>query len=91
MMAKLARSTFVRIWLICAVSQSLGAPAFATDLDELIQSSCIECHDTNTETRLDFTTLGNDLESAESFRKWVHALNRGNANNPIFFKDQDFS
>jgi hypothetical protein len=75
-MTRLARSTFVCILLVCAVSQSLSVPAFATDLDVLIQSSCIDCHDANTETRLDFTTLGKDFENAESFRKWVHIFDR---------------
>ncbi|MCH7725302.1 MAG: DUF1592 domain-containing protein, partial [Planctomycetes bacterium] len=76
MMARLVRSTFVCILLVCAVSQSLSASTFATELDALIQSSCIDCHDANTETRLDFTTLGKDFENAESYRKWVHVFDR---------------
>jgi Protein of unknown function (DUF1592)/Protein of unknown function (DUF1588)/Protein of unknown function (DUF1587)/Protein of unknown function (DUF1585)/Protein of unknown function (DUF1595) len=76
MMPPAARCTLVRIWLVCVVSHSLCATTFATDFDTLIQSSCIECHDANTETRLDFTTLGKDFENAESFRKWVHVFDR---------------
>ena len=76
MMTGLARSTSVCIFLACAVSQSLCSPTFATDLDTLIQSSCVDCHDANNETRLDFTTLGKDFEKAESFRKWVHVFDR---------------
>ncbi len=76
MMALMNRSTFVCTLLVCVVSQSLCVPTFATDLDALIQSSCIECHDANTETRLDFTTLGKDFENAESFRNWVRVFDR---------------
>ncbi len=76
MMTGLARSTSVCIFLACAVSQSISAPTFATDLDTLIQSSCIDCHDANTETRLDFTTLEKDFEKAGSFRKWVRVFDR---------------
>ena len=73
-MARSARSTFVCIVLVSAVSQSLCVPTFATDLDSLIQSSCIDCHDANTETPLDFTTLGKDFEKADSFRQWVRGV-----------------
>lgn len=75
-MTRLARSAFVCILLVCVVSHSLCVPALATNLDALIQSSCIECHDANTETRLDFTTLEKDFGNAESFRKWVHIFDR---------------
>lgn len=74
--ARLNCSTFVCIALVGAVFQSIGFSAFATDLDTLIQSSCLDCHDANTETRLDFTTLGKDFEKAESFRKWVRVFDR---------------
>lgn len=76
MMASFARSTFVCILCVCAASPLLADPAFATDLDALIGSSCIDCHDANTETRLDFTTLGNDFDNAETFRQWVRVFDR---------------
>ena len=69
-------SVFVFVWFVFSVSHSLSAPASATDLDTLIQSSCIACHDANTETRLDFTKLEKDLEKAESFRQWVRVFDR---------------
>lgn len=76
MMARLTRSTFVCLLFVSAASSLPCDPAFATDLDALIQSSCIDCHDANTETRLDFTTLGKDFDNAESFRKWVRVFDR---------------
>ena len=76
MMSHSARSTFVCILFVCVASPLLNAPASATDLDMLIQSSCIDCHDTNTETRLDFTKLTQDLEKADAFRQWVKVYDR---------------
>ncbi len=46
------------------------------EIDSFIQESCIGCHDANTETRLDFTSLGYDLQDDETFRKWVHVFDR---------------
>ena len=54
----------------------LVVPTFANDLDTLIQSSCIDCHDSNTEARLDFTKLDRDFEDANTFRAWVKIVDR---------------
>ncbi len=56
--------------LVCA------APAFATDLDALIKTSCMDCHDADTETRLDFNKLTKDFEKADAFRQWVKVYDR---------------
>lgn len=39
-------------------------------LQELIASSCLDCHDENTETRLDFNLTEFQLEDTEYFRLW---------------------
>lgn len=70
------RSTFVCTLFVCVASALLNVPASATDLDALIQSSCIACHDANTETRLDFTRLATDFEKADAFRQWVKVYDR---------------
>ena len=70
------RSAFVRLLFVCSVSQLLVVPTFANDLDTLIQSSCIDCHDSNTEARLDFTKLDRDFEDANTFRAWVKIVDR---------------
>ena len=62
----------VCLLLVCA------APAFATDLDALIKTSCIACHDADTETRLDFTKLAKDFENPDAFRQWVRVYDRVN-------------
>ncbi|MGY8771383.1 MAG: DUF1592 domain-containing protein, partial [Pirellulales bacterium] len=56
--------------LVCAT------PAFATDLDALIKTTCMDCHDADTETRLDFTKLAKDFEKADAFRQWVKVYDR---------------
>ncbi len=48
----------------------------ANGLDSFIQESCLSCHDASTETGLDFTSLGDQLENDQVFRKWVHVFDR---------------
>ena len=68
----------------CAVSVAtlalLSVPACADDfraeLEPFIQSSCIACHDADTETRLDVSSLGHDLTDDETFRTWVRIFDR---------------
>ena len=36
----------------------------------LVEASCIECHDSETKTALNFDTLGFDLANVENFRTW---------------------
>ena len=62
--------TLVCLLLVCA------SPAFATDLDALITTSCMDCHDADTETRLDFTRLAQDFGKADAFRQWVKVYDR---------------
>lgn len=58
------------------ISNVTLAGQYPAVIDAFIEESCLECHDSNTETRLDFTTLGSDFGNAESFRKWVHVFDR---------------
>lgn len=76
MMSSRARSTFICLFMSAVVTQSLATAASANDLDTLIQSTCIACHDADTETRLDFAALGKDFENEQSFRTWVHVFDR---------------
>ena len=50
--------------------------ARADEIELLIESSCIVCHDVNTETRLDFTRLERNFEDADTFRTWVTVFDR---------------
>jgi len=51
-------------------------PAEADEIQPLIESSCIGCHDENTETRLDFTKLDRNFEDSDTFRAWVNIVDR---------------
>lgn len=42
----------------------------------LVQASCIRCHDSNTETSLDFETLSADLKDPQTFRRWATVYDR---------------
>ncbi|MFM1561299.1 MAG: DUF1592 domain-containing protein [Roseibacillus sp.] len=47
-----------------------AVPAFAKDFAPLIDSSCIDCHDAETKTTLNFEILGHDLSDPAIFRRW---------------------
>jgi len=48
----------------------------AAEIDSFLQASCIDCHDEDTDTPLDFTSLGFDLDDETVFRQWVHVFDR---------------
>ncbi|MEL7264017.1 MAG: DUF1587 domain-containing protein [Planctomycetota bacterium] len=48
----------------------------ADNLQTLIESSCITCHDEYTETRLDLTKLDQNFEDVDSFRMWTNIFDR---------------
>ena len=68
-------STARRVVLIGALL-AWFQPAQADEIQLLIESSCIGCHDENTETRLDFSKLDRDFEDANTFRAWVNIVDR---------------
>jgi hypothetical protein len=37
----------------------------------LVEASCIDCHDANTDTPLNLEKLGHDLSDTATFRQWV--------------------
>jgi hypothetical protein len=53
-----------------------SAQAITPDVKLLIEASCLECHDSTTETRLDLGKLDNDLTDSETFRKWEKIYDR---------------
>ncbi|TWU38543.1 DUF1592 domain-containing protein [Novipirellula artificiosorum] len=67
-----AGSRFVLIVALLACVQ----PTEADEVQPLIESSCMACHDENTDTRLDFTKLDRDFEDADTFRTWVAVFDR---------------
>ena len=68
------RLIFFALLLIAA--RTVSADALTTELEALIETSCIGCHDSGTDTSLDFESLGSDLNDEASFRMWVRVLDR---------------
>jgi len=68
-----------KVFLV-SVSCIVLDPAFAVDLPNeampLIEASCIECHDRDTETDLNFEVLGFDLDDPKTFRMWEKIFDR---------------
>lgn len=59
-----------------AFGSETGSSDFGDKFDDLVQKSCISCHDSSTDTKLDFTKLGKDLDQADAMRKWIHVFDR---------------
>ena len=71
------RSNLVALVLACwFVTGSVSAQSFRADFAPLVESSCIHCHDADTETGLNLAALGDDLSDAETFRLWERVFDR---------------
>lgn len=61
-------------WLLiglCLLGQwRMTGQAFEAEVLPLVEASCIDCHDRDTETALNFETLTYDLAKPEVFRMW---------------------
>ena len=60
----------------CLTSGTTVAQSFKTDIAPLVEASCIDCHDSETETGLNFESLGHDLADPDTFRKWQLIFDR---------------
>ncbi|HAY80605.1 MAG TPA: hypothetical protein DCY79_12430 [Planctomycetaceae bacterium] len=78
MTTHLPRSTTAFVFIACSALQLSSELTSATDLDRLIASSCIDCHDADTDTQLDFTTLDQAFDRVEPFNQWVRVFDRIN-------------
>ena len=76
----LAESRYIRFSVALVLLILLSDLTFAVDhppeIASLVHSSCIECHNSSTDTRLDFTSLGYDLEDEDVFQQWVRIFDR---------------
>ncbi|MFP6765609.1 MAG: DUF1587 domain-containing protein, partial [Planctomycetaceae bacterium] len=66
--------------VVCMLAMLFHGIAPAADalpeVESLIQSSCIGCHDADTETRLNLSSLGHDLSNNSTYRVWVRIFDR---------------
>ena len=63
--------------LFSLLPNRLTVAKLPTGLDTFLRESCVDCHDTNTETNLDLSSLDFKLEQPDNFRQWVHVFDRG--------------
>ena len=61
--------------IVIALLLLIGLPAhgqaFKDALAPLVEASCIDCHDADTDTGLNFEKLGHDLSDTATFRQWL--------------------
>lgn len=63
--------------LLIFLSQAFATAAdWDADFTVFIEESCVACHDADTDTSLDLTSLGFDLENEDVFRTWVKVFDR---------------
>jgi len=55
-----------------------SAQAFRSSVAPLIQGSCVHCHDADTKTELNVSSLGDDLTDPATFRQWEDIYDRVN-------------
>ena len=67
-----------RLFLIGGLLLGMAAhgQAFKAAVAPLVAASCIDCHDADTDTQLNFEELGHDLSDAATFRQWVKIFDR---------------
>ena len=63
--------------LSCSLlTSSARGQTFKKKFQSLSKSSCIHCHDADTETGLNLDAIGDDLGDAETFRQWEKIFDR---------------
>lgn len=62
------------LWLGCALTSVAGD--FKSAVESLVESSCMDCHDADTDTKLNFDQLGFDLTDADAFKHWEKVFDR---------------
>ena len=67
---------FIAIALLLLIALPTHGQAFKDALAPLVEASCIDCHDKDTDTPLNFEKLGHDLSDTETFRQWVKIFDR---------------
>lgn len=64
------------VFTICGCG---SAVAFSDDvIDELLATSCVDCHGSDNETGFDITALSSELKDEGQFRNWVKVFDRVN-------------
>jgi len=71
------KSRLLLVILSCSLlTSSVNGQSFRKKFQSLAKSSCIHCHDADTETALDLDAIGHDLGDRETFRQWEKIFDR---------------
>ena len=70
------RTVLTLIALLLLIVLPAHGQAFKDAVTPLIEASCIDCHDADTDTQLNFEELGHDLSESATFRQWVKVFDR---------------
>lgn len=70
------RKFFYTCLIVAFGFQSANAESIAADVEQLIESSCIGCHDGSSDNGLDFETLPQDLSDTKVALKWEQVFDR---------------
>lgn len=65
-----------QIGLLSGCAFTVAAGDFKSAVAPLIESSCMDCHDADTDTNLNLDQLGFDLTDADAFKRWVKVFDR---------------
>ena len=66
----------ITIALLLLIALPTHGQAFKDAFAPLVEASCIDCHDADTDTPLNFEKIGHDLTDADTFRQWVKIFDR---------------
>ena len=71
------KSRLLLVIVSCSLlTSSVNGQSFRKKFQSLAKSSCIHCHDADTETALDLDAIGHDLGDRETFRQWEKIFDR---------------
>jgi len=72
---------FITIALLLLIALPIHGQASKDAVVPLVEASCIDCHDADTDTPLNFEKIGHDLSDAATFRQWVKIFDRVESGN----------
>ena len=67
---------YLTVLLLFITTSMAAGETFQTDVSLFIEKSCLDCHDADTETGLNFEKIGEDLTLPETFRWWERIYDR---------------
>ena len=67
---------YLTVFLLFITTSLAAGETFQTDVSLFVEKACLDCHDADTETGLNFEKLGEDLTLPETLRWWERIYDR---------------